>query len=46
MPAWLKQSTAVDIALGPFVDSADGFTAETALTLSQADIRLKKNNGA
>lgn len=46
MPAWLKQSTAVDIALGPFVDSTDGFTAETALTLSQADIRLKKNNGA
>lgn len=46
MPAWLKQSTAVDIAIGPFVDSADGFTAETALTLSQADIRLKKNAGA
>lgn len=46
MPAWLKQSTAVDIALGPFVDSTDGFTAETALTLSQADIRLKKNAGA
>ena len=46
MPAWLKQSTAVDIALGPFVDSTDGFTAETALTLAQADIRLKKNAGA
>lgn len=46
MPAWLKQSTAVDIALGPFVDSTDGFTAETGLTLAQADIRLKKNAGA
>lgn len=46
MPAWLKQSTAVDIALGPFVDATDGVTAETALTLSQADIRLKKNAGA
>jgi hypothetical protein len=46
MATWLKQSTAVDIALGPFVDSTDGFTAETALTLAQADIRLKKNAGA
>lgn len=44
MTAFLKQSTAVDIAIGPFVDSTDGVTAETALTLSQADIRLKKNN--
>lgn len=46
MAAWLKQSTAVDIALGPFVDSTDGFTAETGLTISQADVRLKKNGGA
>lgn len=45
MATWLKQSTAVDIALGPFVDSTDGFTAETGLTISQADVRLKKNNG-
>jgi hypothetical protein len=43
---WLKQSTAVDIGLGPFVDSTDGFTAETALTIAQADVRLKKNGGA
>jgi hypothetical protein len=42
----LKQSTAVDIALGPFVDSTDGFSEEGGLTLSQADIRLKKNAGA
>lgn len=42
----LKQSTAVTIVLGPFVDQTDGFTAETALTLSQADIRLSKNGGA
>lgn len=46
MTAWLKQSTAVDIALGPFVDNTDGFTAETALTITQADVRLKKNAGA
>lgn len=46
MATWLRQSTAVDIGLGPFVDSTDGVTAETGLTLSQADVRLKKNNGA
>lgn len=42
---WLKQSTAVTIPLGPFVDSADGNTAETSLTIAQADIRLSKNGG-
>jgi hypothetical protein len=42
----LRQSTAVDIGIGPFVDATDGVTAETGLTLSQADFRLKKNNGA
>ena len=46
MATWLRQSTAVDIGIGPFVDSTDGVTAETALTISQADVRLKKNNGA
>jgi uncharacterized protein YjbJ (UPF0337 family) len=46
MAYWLKQSTAATIALGPFVDSTDGVTAETALTISQADIRLSKNGGA
>lgn len=43
---FLRQSTAVDIAIGPFVDATDGVTAETGLTISQADVRLKKNNGA
>lgn len=43
---FLKQSTAADIALGPFVDSTDGVTAETALTIAQADVRLKKGGGA
>lgn len=42
----LKQSTAVDIGIGPFVDDTDGKTAETALSLTQADFRLKKNGGA
>ena len=43
---YLKQSTAATITLGPFQDSTDGNTDETALTLSQADIRLSKNDGA
>lgn len=45
MACFLKQSTAVDIAMGPFVDSTDGFTPETGLTITQPDIRLKKNAG-
>ncbi len=39
----LRQSTAVDIIMGPFVDSTDGDTEETALTISQADVKLSKN---
>ena len=46
MTQFLKQSTAATIKIGPFVDSTDGVTAETALTISQADIRLSKNGGA
>lgn len=44
--SWLRQSTAETVVLGPFVDDTDGKTAETALTISQADIRLSKNGGA
>src|SRR3989304_6007279 len=43
---WLKQSTAGDVALGPFVDATDGVTPETGLSLTQAECRLKKNGGA
>jgi hypothetical protein len=43
---FLKQSTSVDLPIGPFLDATDGVTAETALTLTQPDIRLKKNGGA
>jgi hypothetical protein len=46
MSRWLKQSTSVDLPIGPFLDAGDGITAETALTLTQPDIRLKKNGGA
>jgi hypothetical protein len=46
MTTLLKLSTAATVVLGPFVDNIDGFTAETALTIAQADIRLSKNGGA
>jgi len=42
---WLKQSTAVTVKIGPFLDETDGKTAETALTIAQADVRLSKNGG-
>jgi len=41
----LKQSTAATLLIGPFVDATDGVTAEDALTISQADVRLSKNGG-
>lgn len=43
---WLKQSTAVTVKMGPFLDSTDGNTTEEALAIAQADIRLSKNGGA
>jgi hypothetical protein len=43
---FLKQSTTATIPLGPFVDDTDGKTAETSLTISQADVRLSKNGGS
>ncbi len=40
----LRQSTASQsVVIGPFVDSLDGNTAETGLTISNTDIRLSKN---
>lgn len=40
---FLKQSTASQIiSLGQFVDDNDGKTAETALTITNTDIKLKK----
>ena len=40
---FLKQSTAITVKIGPFVDDTDANTVEDGLTLSQADIRLSKN---
>jgi len=45
MGLFLKQSTAVDVIVGPFIDKTDGNTAETALTVTQAEVRLSKNGG-
>jgi hypothetical protein len=42
---FLRQATAVDIAIGPFLDD-DGITPATGLSITQAECRLKKNNGA
>ncbi len=39
----LRANTAIDVLIGPFVDDTDGKTAETGLTISQADVRLSKN---
>ena len=39
----LRANTAVDVLIGPFVDSTDGNTTEDGLTLAQADIKLSKN---
>jgi hypothetical protein len=41
----LKQSTATVLKLGPFLDDTDGKTAETGLTIAQADVRISKNGG-
>ena len=46
MTILLKQSTAVILKLGPFVDEADAVTAETGLSIGQGDIQISKNGGA
>ena len=42
---FLKQSTAITLKIGPFLDETDGKTAETGLTITQAEVRLSKNGG-
>jgi hypothetical protein len=46
MTILLKQSTAVILKLGPFVDESDAVTPESGLTIAQGDIQLSKNGGA
>ena len=43
---YLRELTGASVIIGPFVDSTDGFTAETALVLSNGTIRVAKNGGA
>lgn len=43
---YLRQSTTQTVRFGPFLDSTDGVTAETALTIAQADMQLSKDGGA
>ena len=43
---YLKADTATTVRIGPFVDDADGKTAETGLTIAQADVRLSKGGAA
>lgn len=45
MTQWLRQNTAATVKMGPFLDETDGKTAETGLTIAQADVRLSKNGG-
>lgn len=40
---FLRQSTSQIIRFGPFLDSTDGVTPETALTIAQADMQLSKD---
>lgn len=42
---FLREGTATDVMLGPFLDDTDGKTPETALTLTQPDVRLSKAGG-
>jgi len=46
MSGFLKQSTAVTVMIGEFLDDTDGKTAEGGLTLTNTDIYLSKNGGA
>ncbi len=46
MAQWLKQSTAITVKVGPFLDEDDGKTVEGSLTITQPDVRLSKNGGA
>ncbi len=47
MTQFLRQATASQSrTLGPFVDDADGKTAETGLTIANTDIKLMANGGS
>lgn len=43
---FLRQSTSQTIKFGPFLDSTDGVTPETGLTITQSDMQISKDGGA
>ena len=43
MATFLKQSTSVDIGIGPFLDETDGKTIENTLTITQPDAEYAVN---
>lgn len=46
MTVFLKAATAATVLIGPFVDNTDGYTPETALTITAAEVLISKNGGA
>jgi hypothetical protein len=46
MDGYLKQSTAANLKIGPFVDSTDGNTDEAGFTIEDEHVLLSKNGGA
>lgn len=46
MGGFLRQNTSRSIKFGPFLDSGDGVTPETALVIAQSDMQLSKDGGA
>jgi len=47
MSVFLRQSTSIDVRLGPFVDVGDGFTPETGVTIGASDeAEILKADGA
>ena len=43
---FLRNATSQIIRFGPFLDSTDGVTPETGLTIAQSDMQLSKDGGA
>jgi hypothetical protein len=40
---YLKQSTAITLKIGPFLDEDDGKSSEGGLSITQANVRISKN---
>lgn len=43
---FLRQSTAVTVPIGPFIDDSDARTFEAALVIQKADVKLSRNGGS